>query len=287
MEILYRADFFEGDKAVSIQPRLPQPEFPEHGHEFHELILVDSGSGLHFIDGYPHLVGKGSLFYIPAGQAHYFDHVDDLCLTNVLFTPEQLNTSSLLSLLPDNHDSEILRIGTSTLQECSILLSAISTECVKNDECARPMVESLFAQLVVLLWRDRYVLPCSRQKDDKVHALIRYIDRSFAEDIDFSQLAEQFELPLRTMTRRIEDATGLSPNGYLGRVRLCNAMRMLQRSQASITDIAFSCGFNDSNYFSSRFHHELGLTPKQFRLKNNGQLGRSATNDSNLALNTR
>ena len=77
-------------------------------------------------------------------------------------------------------------------------------------------------------------------------------------------------IPLRTMARRMVDATGLSPNNYLGRVRLCHAMRLLAKSNDSVTDIAFACGFNDSNYFSSRFHQEIGVTPMQFRKQKAG-----------------
>ena len=82
---------------------------------------------------------------------------------------------------------------------------------------------------------------------------------------DFSELADTYSIPLRTMARRMVEATGLSPNNYLGRVRLCHAMRILVQTNDSVTDIAFACGFNDSNYFSSRFHQEIGVTPMQFR----------------------
>jgi AraC family L-rhamnose operon regulatory protein RhaS len=32
-----------------------------------------------------------------------------------------------------------------------------------------------------------------------------------------------------------------------------------------VTEIAFACGFNDSNYFTSRFHREIGMTPLKYR----------------------
>lgn len=53
----------------------------------------------------------------------------------------------------------------------------------------------------------------------------------------------------------------MSPSNHLARVFLCNSMRMQVRSEACVTEIAFACGFNDSNYFSSRFHKALGFTP--------------------------
>ena len=57
----------------------------------------------------------------------------------------------------------------------------------------------------------------------------------------------------------------MPPNSYLLRVRLCRAMRMLKETDKTVTEIAFACGFNDSNYFTSRFHREIGTTPLKYR----------------------
>ena len=42
-------------------------------------------------------------------------------------------------------------------------------------------------------------------------------------------------------------------------------MRMLKETDKTVTEIAFACGFNDSNYFTSRFHREIGMTPLKYR----------------------
>ena len=80
---------------------------------------------------------------------------------------------------------------------------------------------------------------------------------------------ETLVVPKRTLARRMVEVTGLSANNFLGRMRLCQAMRLLANTTDPITDIAFACGFNDSNYFSSRFHQEIGITPSQFRQQKN------------------
>lgn len=267
MDTLHRTDFFEGDKAVSVLPRVPQPDFPEHSHDFHELVMAKSGSGLHYVNGNPFHVSKGSVFYLRSGQSHFFDHTDGLCLTNVVFVPDQLQSASLLGFLPNapELDALPLNVGTQAIDECERLFSAIRSEILKPDPASVQMVEALFSQLIVLLWREhRRTLDIS-DGDSRLAALIRHIDHHMADPIDFSELADTYSIPLRTMARRMVEATGLSPNNYLGRVRLCHAMRMLVQGNDSVTDIAFACGFNDSNYFSSRFHQEIGVTPMQFR----------------------
>jgi len=286
MKTLSRFDYFQSEMAVSVLPRTPQPEFPEHGHDFHELVLIRSGCALHYIDGTPFLADKGSVFHIGVGQAHYFDHIENLNLTNIVFSPERLQSLSLLGFLPGNRGHQKLRIKPGTLSECESLCAAISHECQRQDACSGSMVESLFAQLVVRWWREENSL-LQQQSEDKTVSLIYFLDQNFATEIDFGELADRFCIPLRTLNRHLLNVTGLTPNNYLTRVRLCNAMRMLWQSDLPITDIAYLCGFNDSNYFSSRFHREIGLSPKQFRARRRGNLDASATFHAELALEAR
>ena len=40
---------------------------------------------------------------------------------------------------------------------------------------------------------------------------------------------------------------------------------LLTQEKIRISEIAVSCGFNDSNYFSSQFKKICGVTPTQYR----------------------
>ena len=54
MTVLHCVDFFPTGKApVAIEPRLPQPAFPEHHHDFHEIVVVEHGTGIHVFNGQP------------------------------------------------------------------------------------------------------------------------------------------------------------------------------------------------------------------------------------------
>lgn len=62
MTILHSTDFFKaGISTVAIEPRLPQSAFPEHHHDFHEIVIVEQGLGIHVFNGQPYTIGGGSV----------------------------------------------------------------------------------------------------------------------------------------------------------------------------------------------------------------------------------
>lgn len=52
---------------------------------------------------------------------------------------------------------------------------------------------------------------------------------------------------------------------YIIRRRIGEAQNLLISTDRSITDIALSCGYNNSNYFQSVFKNLVGMTPGQYR----------------------
>lgn len=59
--------------------------------------------------------------------------------------------------------------------------------------------------------------------------------------------------------------SGFSPINYLINIRISEAMRLLKRSEISLTDIALDTGFYSSQHFSTTFKKLTGYTPSSFR----------------------
>jgi len=71
------------------------------------------------------------------------------------------------------------------------------------------------------------------------------------------------------LCRRI---VNLTPTAYLGHLRLEHAALLLaQDLRPSVTETAFRCGFQSSQYFARVFREKFGLTPGEWRRGNRGR----------------
>lgn len=98
------------------------------------------------------------------------------------------------------------------------------------------------------------------------------LEDHFADEVNWDAVAEQFSLSLRTLHRQLKQQTGLTPQRYLNRLRLMKARHLLRHSEASVTDIAYRCGFSDSNHFSTLFRREFNWSPRDIRQGRDGFL---------------
>jgi AraC family L-rhamnose operon regulatory protein RhaS len=272
METLTCDEYFRSpDTVVTVLNRSPQQDFPEHVHEFDELVIARSGSGMNYIDGKPAPICRGTVFYVRPQQTHHLTQLEDLHLTNVLIVPSRFRHiahGSMAELLARKVgiDGEAYVADNATLKRVEMLLSRIEEESDNPVEYSDQMVEMLLGQLMIEIWRGQPRSEDVREKNDaRITAVLRHLNAHYDEEMEWEALAARFGVPLRTLSRKITDITGMSPNSYLNRIRLCHAMRMLRETELSVTDVAFACGFNDGNYFISRFHREVGTTPTQYR----------------------
>lgn len=101
----------------------------------------------------------------------------------------------------------------------------------------------------------------------KIRPMIEYIQEHFAEKIFVEQIADAGNMSTRECARCFKKYIKMSPIDYLNSYRTRIAANSLIHDEASIEDIALSCGFNSVNYFSKVFRREFGSSPGSYRKK--------------------
>lgn len=98
---------------------------------------------------------------------------------------------------------------------------------------------------------------------------IQRIVEAHLDDHQFSvvQLCREAGISHPQLHRKLKARTGLSAIQFIRAIRMKKATQLLQRADLQITDVAYSIGFSDPDYFSKVFRKEFGCTPTQYRVK--------------------
>lgn len=100
---------------------------------------------------------------------------------------------------------------------------------------------------------------------DAAKRMMIYIREHLAESIAIKELADSAFLSERECYRVFRECLHTTPTHYIISCRLQEACKQLIESNASITEIAYSCGFGSGSYFSRVFTREMGCTPNKYR----------------------
>ena len=69
------------------------------------------------------------------------------------------------------------------------------------------------------------------------------------------------------LTKLLKEATGLTFNAYITKIRLDQAARMLLETNDTIEQIYYTCGYRTRSTFNRAFTDAFGCTPKEYRSK--------------------
>lgn len=99
----------------------------------------------------------------------------------------------------------------------------------------------------------------------KLKNVLSFIRDNYDTQITLGDMAKSAGMSPKYFCYFFRDMTTKTPVEYLNAYRIEKASRKLINSGASVTDIAYSCGFNDLSYFIKTFKAIKGITPATFR----------------------
>lgn len=87
------------------------------------------------------------------------------------------------------------------------------------------------------------------------------------DSFTIEELGRKLNLAPMQLYRRTWKYLGLPPVKFLRAMRMVRALQYLVNTNYSISEIAYSSGYADPNYFTRTFTKQLGLSPTKFKEK--------------------
>lgn len=237
-----------------------------HSHHYHddkfEIYYMVSGECNYFIDDKTYEVIPGDIVLIPEGVIHRTDYGAS--------EHSRLLIECSSNYIPDSVKERLASVvylyrNPTVSRDIYHLLKKIEEEYKNPDEFSFDVIRSHVAVLLYMLVRNEGTVEIADSKNEMIDSVVLYIKQNYHADINLSTAAKLHFVSPEHLSRSFRRYTGFGFNEFLTLVRLRAAEHLLkEQSNMSISDIAYSCGFNDSNYFSNKFKKAYGISPLKY-----------------------
>jgi len=244
------------------------------------LFFVIEGKFDWLIDDKPYSVYPGDMaVLVPEQSIAGINNILNIGSFYVLRISVQTPCKSLLgkwSLLNNKEKlslSQILKHSRTSpvvkFKEAQLLFQSLIAE-LKNEEVgSQTLVNHMLDQLLIYVCRQLVRQSNSRRDFPQTFLNLEQILRKdLSHQWTVEEMAVLTGMGTTAFTEKVRSFSGFSPLNYLINIRISEAMKMVKRREASLTDIAYATGFYSSQHFSTTFKKLTGYTPSDFR-KNN------------------
>ncbi len=188
---------------------------------------------------------------------------DGIELCDTLKTDERTSHIPIILLTADVGEEQELRglqSGADDFVTKPFKLSVLQTR-VENLIKTRKALRDRYSQALVLKGRDIAVTPTDEIFLDRLQ---KVLDEHLS-DSEFN--AEFFSREVRMsrmqLHRKLQVYTGLSTTEFIRSQRLTQALQLLKTSELSVSEVAYTVGFNTPSYFIKCFKETYGKTPAE------------------------
>ena len=231
-----------------------------HYHGLYEIYFLLEGNCSYFIDNKVYSIRAGDIVIVPDGIIHHTKY-DDIDHSRILINCSQRYIPACVRSVISS-GVYIYRNPKITAEALNIL-KKIEKEYLLHDRLSDEIISCYTHNLFYLLARNSDTRHNVEAKNKVIEQAITYVQKNFASSVTLYDLAHMFSVSPEHFSRMFKKETGLGFSKYLNSLRLQHAEKLLKTSEKnSITKIAESCGFEDSNYFSKKFKEMYGISPK-------------------------
>ncbi len=273
--------FLREGRLITVRHHSRFVEFPQHKHNYIEMLYVCAGEITHYIGGQEIRMQPGDMIllnqHVKHGvkRAEYGDvGINFIVLPEFFDIPLQMiGRQNILAdflvgtLRQNNPIPQYLNFQLGGQQAISNLMENMITSIIcgnQNEE-----VINQYSMGLVFLYLINHIDRLSAQssqsyEDIIIQATTKYIDSNY-KTASLSCIAEDFKQPLPTLSRLIKKSTGYTFQELLMRKRFQKAVMFLVETELPVEEIAVNIGYENQSYFYRQFKKRYDMTPNEYR----------------------
>lgn len=234
-----------------------------HLHRHVELIYMMEGSATAYVGDRAVNLSEGDLFVSLPYQVHDYRTRDTKRVAVVLFPPE---------LCPEFHNALFHSVLSETVLKNAVVhprLMRLLYALVESNEPTREHYLTEVRGLALALLSELFrLLPAQPQNTPNTNILqniLTYCSQNYAGDLRLDTLSQALHVNKYYISHLFTQKLHMNFNEYVGMLRVSAALPRLESGNESITDVAYSVGFNSHRSFNRLFLKHMNCSPRAYR----------------------
>lgn len=248
-----------------------------HSHNFYEFLYCHNTGDVEYLVGADrYRLQKGDVILIPPGISHrplLPEHMSEPYRRDVLWiSPEVMDQLEQMTPPEDRimaQESRLLRTAGTRWEFIGELFRHGVRECEARLPGWEEIVLGNTIQILVYLRRaiqDRSAAPLEAEKPELLDQVLAYIEAHLAEKITLGDIAKHFWVSQSTISQIFRNKLGVSFYRCVTQRRLIAAKSLIIEG-LPLESVGQRVGFSDYSSFYRAFKQEFGISPRQFRKK--------------------
>lgn len=269
----------EAGKLITMRKHTRFIRFPEHTHDYVEVVYMCEGETTHIVDGKKISLKKGELLLLGQSAKHeileagendiavnfiILPHFFDETLTAIGDEETPLRQFLIDCLCGNKEGYNYLYYGVSEVFEIQNLMDTLLLTVMGEAPNKRKLTGMTMALLFLQLRAHTEALMTETKEDAAIFKLLDYIESNYA-DASLTEAAKALHYDLSWLSREIVRKTGKTYTQLLQEKRLSQAAFLLKNTKAKVSDISFAVGYENVSYFHRIFTQRFGMSPRNYR----------------------
>ncbi|MGM9632297.1 MAG: AraC family transcriptional regulator [Eubacteriales bacterium] len=268
-------------KLITVRPHTRFVRFPEHTHDYIEVIYMCQGSTVHIINGEKLVLKTGELLFLPpSSRQEILPAGKDDIAVNFIILPEffdqsmqmlgdestPLKTFIIDCLKNKSSDTAYLHFEVADVLPVQNLVENLLYTLINGAPNKRNINQSTMGLLILQLINCTDRLSYNNAEDELTLRVLRYVEDNY-RSASLSELAHNLHYDISWLSREIKRRTGKNFTDLVQNKRLSQAAYLLKNTTVNIDEIALQVGYENISYFHRIFRKKYGVSPKKFRDK--------------------
>jgi AraC-like DNA-binding protein len=268
-------------KLITLRPHTRFIDFPQHRHDYVEMVYMCTGSTVHLVNGKQIQLQQGELLLLSQSVIHEVlcAEQQDVAI-NFIILPDFFSTAlsamgeeetPLRKFLIDclcgqNTGHNYLHFQISQVKPLQNRIENLIWALLWDTPNRRKVSQMTMATLFLQLMGNMDTLITDGGEEAAVWQVLRYVEQDYIRG-SLSDIAGVLHYDVCWLSREIKRKTGKTYTQIVQDKRLAQAAFLLKNTDRNICDISIAVGYENISYFHRIFANTFGKSPRQYRMQ--------------------